>query len=112
MGRLGVAVEEGTAGSTSLHGLLLLPVLFFADPEPNGEIGWGGFALPGLLERADALLASVALGVGQAVWHPPVFVQRPGNGPAYPRSSRSPSSLARSVMSGVGRGRIHAGPIS
>jgi hypothetical protein len=92
VGRLGVALEDGTAGSTSLHGLLLLPVL---------------------LERANALLASVALGVGQAVWHPPVFVQRPGNGPAYPRSSRSPSSsLARSVMSGVGRGRIHAGPIS
>jgi hypothetical protein len=84
VGRLGVALEEGTAGATSLNGLLLLPVLLFADPEPNGEIGWGGFALPVLLERADALPASVALGLGWAVWYLPAFVQRPGNGPAPP----------------------------
>ncbi len=110
MGRLDVALEEGTAGSTSLNSLLPLPVLLFADLEPNGEIGWGGFALPGLLERADALLASVALGVSRAAWHLPAFVQRPGNGPA-PRSSRPPSSPQRSVTSGVGRGWIYAGPI-
>jgi hypothetical protein len=84
VGRLGVALEEGTAGSTSLNGLLPLSVLLFADPEPNEEIGWGGFAPPGLLERAGALLASVALGAGRAAWHLPAFVQRPGNGPAPP----------------------------
>jgi hypothetical protein len=89
VGRLGVALEEGTAGSASLDGFLLLPVLLFADPEPNGEIGWGGFVPPGLLERAGVLLASVAHGVGRAAWHLPALVQRPGNGPA-PRSSRPP----------------------
>ena len=84
MGRLGVALEEGSAGSASLDGFLLLPVLLFADAEPNGEIGWGGFVPPGLLERADVLLASVAHGVGRAAWHLPAFVQRPGNGPPPP----------------------------
>lgn len=112
MRRLEVALEEGTAGATSLNGLLPLPVLLFADPEPNGEIGWGGFALPVLLERADALPASVALGLGWAVWYLPAFVQRPGNGPASPRSSRSPSSPPRSVMSGMAKRGIYASPIS
>ena len=65
---LGAAVRGrargGDCGGHLAERLLPLPVLLFADPEPNGGIGWGGFAMPVLLERADALPASVALGLG------------------------------------------------
>lgn len=79
---VGAALGEWAAGFASMDGLLLLPVLLFTDPGPIGEeIGWRGFALPGLLERANALLASVALGVIWAVWHLPAFVL-----PGFPQS--------------------------
>ena len=65
---LGVAFGEGASRFASMDGLLPLPVLLFTDPGPIGEeIGGRGFALPGLLERASALLASVALSLVWAV---------------------------------------------
>lgn len=38
------------------------------------ELGWRGFALPRLLERFDAVTASLVIGAVWAVWHLPLFV--------------------------------------
>ncbi|MFC7009399.1 CPBP family intramembrane glutamic endopeptidase [Halalkalicoccus salilacus] len=38
------------------------------------ELGWRGFALPRLLERFNAVTASLVIGVVWAVWHLPLFM--------------------------------------
>ena len=38
------------------------------------ELGWRGFALPRLLDRFDAVTASLVIGAVWAVWHLPLFV--------------------------------------
>lgn len=44
------------------------------DPGPIGEeLGWRGYALPRLLERASPLVATLVLGVIWAIWHLPAF---------------------------------------
>ena len=42
------------------------------------EVGWRGFALPRLLQRHTAWLATLWLTVGWAIWHAPLFLYRPG----------------------------------
>lgn len=37
------------------------------------ELGWRGFALPRLLDRFNAVTASLIIGVAWAVWHLPLF---------------------------------------
>ena len=42
------------------------------------EVGWRGFALPRLQARHSALVATLVLTLGWAVWHVPLFLYRPG----------------------------------
>ena len=42
------------------------------------EVGWRGFALPRLQQRRSALIATLWLTLGWAIWHAPLFLYRPG----------------------------------
>lgn len=52
-----------------------LPMLVFLTIAGGGneELGWRGFALPGLLERQSPVRATLVLGVLWAVWHLPLL---------------------------------------
>src|SRR5690606_23948229 len=54
--------------------LVLLGEHLLKDPGSLGEeLGWRGYALPGLLGLTDARVAAIVLGVVWAVWHLPAF---------------------------------------
>jgi uncharacterized protein len=57
--------------------VLTAPLLFLIGGLVNGEeIGWRGFALPGLLAKRSALTASLILGSLWALFHLPLFFTR------------------------------------
>jgi len=54
---------------------LTIPVFFYVllTSVLGEEIGWRGYAFPGLLEKSSALSASLIVGVIWALWHLPLF---------------------------------------
>jgi len=55
--------------------ILLYHVFTFGYGE---EVGWRGFALPRLQARHSALVATLLVTSGWALWHAPLFLYRPG----------------------------------
>ena len=56
--------------------IMILPTLimmFFIGGSFQEEFGWRWFALPGLLEKWNPLVASLILGVVWGIWHLPLF---------------------------------------
>ncbi|NHN42376.1 CPBP family intramembrane metalloprotease [Halorubellus sp. JP-L1] len=81
--------------------LFVLPLIFvlnmvtvFLVGGGQEELGWRGFALPRLLERFDAVTASVLIGLVWASWHLPLF--------ALEGSGQYGSSFAPYVVSLLG----------
>lgn len=61
-------------GPTAMLWVFVVPFFVF-DAVANGEeLGWRGYALPRLLRRHGALLASFILGLVWAFWHLPKFL--------------------------------------
>jgi membrane protease YdiL (CAAX protease family) len=53
---------------------VLIIVVTFVVGGGQEELGWRGFALPRLLDRVDAVTASLVIGAVWAVWHLPLFL--------------------------------------
>lgn len=61
-------------GPTAMLWVFVVPFFLF-DAVANGEeLGWRGYALPKLLQRHGALIASMILGLVWAFWHLPKFL--------------------------------------
>jgi membrane protease YdiL (CAAX protease family) len=77
----GHAIEWANIGRSAEFPELPRPVYWLANVIFYGfgeEVGWRGFALPRLQSHASALRASLALSLGWAGWHAPLFAFSPG----------------------------------
>jgi membrane protease YdiL (CAAX protease family) len=73
---LGGSWSAALPWAQSEEALVMLPVLFFILTLTDGlgeEPAWRGFALPRLLARHNALVASLIVGVLWALWHLPLL---------------------------------------
>jgi membrane protease YdiL (CAAX protease family) len=79
----GIAVLLGASSSVQVGTLSIFDFVIFL-VVVGEELGWRGFALPRLLQRHSALIASLLLGLLWSAWHLPTFLV-PGT-PQYGRS--------------------------
>jgi uncharacterized protein len=66
------AAPPALRGETPFALLLLFLLILFVTDGLGEELAWRGFALPRLLARYNALVASLILGVLWAAWHMPL----------------------------------------
>jgi membrane protease YdiL (CAAX protease family) len=71
-GSWAAAAPPALSGEASLVVLPLFLVVLFVTDGVGEELAWRGFALPRLLARYGALVASLILGVLWAAWHLPL----------------------------------------
>ena len=79
----GLAVALGASSSIQIGTVSIVDFVIFV-VVLGEELGWRGFALPHLLERRSALIASLVLGLLWSAWHLPTFFV-----PGTPQHGRS-----------------------
>jgi len=83
-----VVLEDVSIGLTTSPIYIVYPtvflLVFFLQGGYGEEMGWRGYALPHLLERYNALVAGLFVGVVWAVWHlPQFFIQGSSQGGSF-----------------------------
>ena len=105
---VGIAIHRLVVGDVArfrLEGgtVLLVPVALVAGlliGSLQEELGWRGYALPRLLERAGGLRASLLIGVAWACWHVPLYALETGGQQRAPLALFLISTVALSVLYG------------
>ena len=90
----------GSPGTPVFIQILILSIVFIIGFDGFGEeLGWRGFALPGLLKKYSALTASLVLGTIWAVWHLPYAMTVGTSMSEHPFLYFVPGIIASSILS-------------